>query len=100
MKFILILVALILVFIVAIAFGSGNDQVVVFNYLIARSPLRLSTLIAAAFGFGFVLAWIICGIYLFRMKLKLGSAHRQLKKLEAKETEAKQLAQKQSLDQI
>lgn len=100
MKFILILVVLIFVFVIAIAFGSGNDQTVVFNYLIAESPLRLSTLVGAAFGFGFILAWLLCGFYIFRMKLKLGSVQRQLKKLEAKDAETKARAQQEALEKI
>lgn len=100
MKFILILVALICVLIVAITFGSGNDQLVTFNYLIAQSQVRLSSLVATTFGIGFLLSWILCGIYLFRMRFKIGQLQRQVKKLEAKQTQADQALRQKTLEEV
>lgn len=100
MKFTLILIAIIFVFIIAIAFGSGNDQTVVFNYIFAKSQIRLSTLVSTVFGLGFIFAWLLCAFYVFRIKLKLVTAHKQIKKLEAKEAKTKELAQKNALEKI
>nr|WP_202926197.1 MULTISPECIES: LapA family protein [Photorhabdus] len=62
--------------------GSNNDQVVTFNYLIAKGNYSISTLLAVLFASGFVLGWVICGLFYLRVRLSLGRAERKIKRLE------------------
>ncbi|WP_282744722.1 LapA family protein [Proteus columbae] len=63
--------------------GTNNDQVVTFNYLIAQGEYRISTLLATLFGGGFILGWIVSGIFYLRVRLSLGRAKRKIKRLES-----------------
>ena len=51
-KYILGFVIAVAVILVGITIGANNDQLITFNYVIAQSELRLSTLVAILFGFG------------------------------------------------
>lgn len=82
MKFVLLLVLLIVIFAISITLGANNDQMVTFNYLLAYSELRLSTLLAILFGSGFILGWILTGIFYLRIRLKLTAIQRKQKKLQ------------------
>lgn len=53
-----------------------------FNYLLAQSEFRLSTLLAILFGSGFVLGWLLTGFFFVKMKLKLTATQRKLKKIQ------------------
>ncbi|VEB86092.1 Inner membrane protein yciS [Proteus mirabilis] len=61
--FILVVLVLAIV-VIAMTLGSNNDQVITFNYLIAQGEYRISTLLATLFGVGFVLGWIVSGVFL------------------------------------
>lgn len=84
MKFVLLFLLLIVIFAVSITFGANNDQNVIFNYLLAQSQFRLSSLLGMLFGIGFILGWLFSGYFYFKQKLKLSSVQRQLKKLQKK----------------
>ena len=62
-KYILAALVIITLVIVGITIGANNDQMITFNYAIAQSELRLSTLVAILFGFGLILGWLITGIF-------------------------------------
>lgn len=82
MKYLLIFFIVLAIFVVSVTLGAHNDQVVTFNYLLARGEFRLSTLLAALFGAGFVLGWIICGLFYLRVRLGLARAERRVRRLE------------------
>lgn len=86
MKKVLIFILVILVLaivIIAMTLGSSNDQVVTFNYLIAQGEYRISTLLAILFGVGFILGWIVSGVFYLRVRLSLARANRKIKRLES-----------------
>ncbi|WP_431222330.1 LapA family protein [Serratia sp. L9] len=82
MKYLLIFLLVLVIFVVSVTLGAQNDQVVTFNYLVAQGEYRVSTLLAALFGSGFVLGWIICGVFYLRTRIALGRANRKIKRLE------------------
>lgn len=63
LKYILGILVVIAVIIVAVTIGANNDQLITFNYIIAQSELRLSTLVAILFGLGLILGWLVTGIF-------------------------------------
>jgi len=82
MKFVILFLLLIVIFIISIALGANNDQLVVFNYLFAQTEFRLSTLFAILFGSGFFFGWLLTGFFFLRVKLRHTSAQRKLKKVQ------------------
>lgn len=82
LKYLLIFIIVLFVFIVSVTLGSKNDQLVTFNFLLAESQFRLSTLLATLFGIGFLLGWMICGIFWLRVRVSLAHAKNKVKKLE------------------
>lgn len=74
MKYFLIFILVLVVFIISVTLGANNDQVVTFNYLIAQGQYSVSTLLAVLFGIGFVLGWIVCGLFYLRLRLSLARA--------------------------
>ena len=82
MKYLLIFLLVLVIFVISVTLGAHNDQVVNFNYLVAQGDYRVSTLLATLFGAGFVLGWIICGLFSLRTRIALGRAERKIKRLE------------------
>ncbi|MDW5498435.1 LapA family protein [Pseudomonas lundensis] len=82
MKYLLIFLLVLVIFVISVTLGAHNDQVVSFNYLVAQGDYRVSTLLAALFGAGFVLGWVICGLFYLRSRITLGRAERKIKRLE------------------
>lgn len=82
MKYIVILLLAVVLFVVAVTLGTHNNQVVAFNYLVARGEFRLSTLLSILFATGFVLGWVICGLFYLRLRFSLLRARRRIKRLE------------------
>ncbi|WP_409158312.1 LapA family protein [Pectobacterium sp. B2J-2] len=78
MKYLLIFLLVLAIFIISVTLGAHNDQVVTFNYLLAQGDYRISTLLAL----GFVLGWVICGLFYLRQRIALGRAQRKIKRLE------------------
>jgi putative membrane protein len=81
-KYLLIFLLVLVIFVISVTLGAHNDQVVSFNYLVAQGDYRVSTLLAALFGAGFVLGWVICGLFYLRTRISLGRAERKIKRLE------------------
>ena len=79
-KYILAALVIITLVIVGITIGANNDQMITFNYAIAQSELRLSTLVAILFGFGLILGWLITGIFYLRLKLQNMALNRRVKR--------------------
>ncbi len=82
MKYLLIFLLVLVIFVISVTLGAHNDQVVSFNYLVAQGDYRVSTLLSALFGAGFVLGWVICGLFYLRTRISLGRAERKIKRLE------------------
>ncbi|KIE91139.1 hypothetical protein AP518_00892 [Actinobacillus pleuropneumoniae] len=80
MKYIFGILITLAVIIVAITIGANNDQLITFNYVIAQSELRLSTLVAILFGFGLILGWLITGIFYLRIKLQNITLNRRVRR--------------------
>lgn len=64
-------------FVLSVTLGAQNDQVVAFNYLLAKGEYRLSTLLATLFAAGFILGWVICGLFYLRVRTGLARAQRK-----------------------
>ena len=94
MKYLLIFLVVLAIFVLSVTLGAHNDQVVAFNYLIAQGEYRLSTLLATLFAAGFILGWVICGLFYIRVRLVLVRAERKIRRLEqqAVPTEPENLA--------
>ncbi|NLS43444.1 LapA family protein [BEV proteobacterium] len=86
MKYLLIFLLVMAIFIISITLGAHNEQVVTFNYLLAQGEYRVSTLLATLFAVGFVLGWVICGLFYLRLRITLGRAQRKIKRLEQQQS--------------
>ncbi len=64
MKYLLIFLLVLVVFVISVTLGANNDQLVAFNYLLAQGEYQLSTLLATLFAAGLVLGWVICGLFI------------------------------------
>ncbi|OTQ71248.1 DUF1049 domain-containing protein [Gilliamella apicola] len=84
MKLVISILLIILIFAISITIGSANNQLVIFNYLIAKIEVRLSVLLAILFGSGFLVGWLLTGIYFLKSKFQYSSTKRKLNKLQKK----------------
>jgi putative membrane protein len=82
-KYLLIFLLVLVIFVISITLGANNDQVVIFNYLLAQGEYRVSTLLATLFAVGLVLGWVVCGLFYLRVRISLGRAERKIKRLES-----------------
>lgn len=80
MKYILGIVITLAIILVAVTIGANNDQMITFNYIVAKSEFRLSTLVAILFGFGLLLGWLITGFFYLKVKLQNIALNRRLKR--------------------
>lgn len=80
MKYIFGIVIILAIGIVAITVGANNDQLITFNYVVAKSELRLSSLVAILFGFGLILGWFITGFFYLKLKLQNMALNRRVKR--------------------
>ncbi len=60
MKYLLIFLLVLAIFVISVTLGAQNDQQVTFNYLLAQGEYRISTLLAVLFAAGFAIGWLIC----------------------------------------
>ena len=81
-KYLLLFIVVLFIFIVSFTLGAKNEQVVTFNFLVAEGTFRLSTLLASLFGIGFLLGWVICGLFWLRARVALAHAKNKVIKLE------------------
>lgn len=63
-KYLLIFLLVLAIFVISVTLGAQNDQQVTFNYLLAQGEFRISTLLAVLFAAGFAIGWLICGLVL------------------------------------
>ena len=80
LKYIFALIILLALLLVGVTVGANNDQIIVFNYIIAQMHIRLSTLVAILFGLGLILGWFISSFFYIKLKIQHISVQRQLKK--------------------
>lgn len=80
MKYIFGLIIALAIVIVGVTIGANNDQVITFNYIVAKSEFRLSTLVAILFGFGLILGWLITGFFYLKVKLQNIALNRRVKR--------------------
>lgn len=85
MKYLLIFLLVLVIFVISVTLGANNDQVVTFNYLLAQGEYRVSTLLATLFAAGLVLGWVICGLFYLRVRILLGRAERKIKRIESQQ---------------
>lgn len=79
-KYILGFVLVVAIVLVSVTIGANNDQIITFNYIVAQSELRLSTLVALLFGLGLILGWLITGFFYVKLKVKNISLSRKVKR--------------------
>ncbi|WP_299018253.1 LapA family protein [uncultured Photobacterium sp.] len=87
MKILSILI-LVVCFLVTLALGAQNQQLVNFDFLIAQGEFQLSTLLGIAFGSGFAIGWLICGTLYLKARY---SKNRLSKKVQKQKKELDQL---------
>ncbi|MGP8307740.1 LapA family protein [Vibrio sp. YIC-376] len=75
-------------FLIALALGSQNQDVVTFNYLLAKGEFHLSTLLGVVFVVGFALAWAIFASIQLKTQLQVRRLKKKLKKYEPVKAEA------------
>ncbi len=82
MKYLLIFLLVLAIFVISVPLGAQNDQQVTFNYLLAQGEYRISSLLAVLFAAGFVIGWLICGLFWLKVRVTLARAERKIKRLE------------------
>ncbi|HHF3107117.1 TPA: LapA family protein [Vibrio diabolicus] len=90
------IVAVLALFLIALALGSQNQELVTFNYLLAKGEFHLSTLLGVVFVVGFALAWVIFGSIQLKTQLQVRRLKKKLKKYEP--TDAKKTADKPAIE--
>lgn len=80
MKYILGLLLLLAVVIISVTLGANNQGQVEFNYLLAKGTYQLPVLLAVFFGCGLIIGWLLSGIFYLRLRWRLASSERRLKK--------------------
>ena len=80
MKRVLALIPLVLVFVLTLALGSQNGQLVQFNYLIAQGEFSLAMLLGFFFAGGFMLGWLVFGLLFLRLKLQNRTLNRPMRR--------------------
>ncbi len=81
-KYLLIFLLVLAIFVVSVTLGAQNDQQVTFNFLLAQGEYRISTLLAVLFAAGFAIGWLICALFWLRTRVSLARAERKIKRLE------------------
>lgn len=81
-KYLLIFLLVLAIFVVSVTLGAQNDQQVTFNFLLAQGEYRISTLLAILFAAGFAIGWLICALFWLRVRVSLARAERKIKRLE------------------
>ncbi len=82
MKYLLIFLLVLAIFVISVTLGAQNDQQVTFNYLLAQGEYRVSSLLAVLFAAGFAIGWLVCGLFWLKVRVPLARAERKIKRLE------------------
>lgn len=80
MKFVIYLIIFIVITLLAIILGAENEQITEINYLLAKSEIRVSTLLALAILAGSIIASAFWLIYALNLRVRIVSLRRQLNK--------------------
>lgn len=72
-------VVIVVVFIIALALGSQNQELVTFNYLLAQTEINLSLLLIGAVSFGFLISCLFLIQYQLKAKFQMKRLNNQLK---------------------
>ncbi|MFI3246430.1 MAG: LapA family protein [Ferrimonas sp.] len=80
MKTFLITALVAFLFIVTMAFGARNDQLVDINYFFAQGEFSLAWILGAVFLSGFILSWVLSLMVILRQKLTIRRLNRRLAK--------------------
>jgi len=81
-KYLLIFLLVLAIFVISVTLGAQNDQLVTFNYLLAQGEYRVSSLLAVLFAAGFIIGWLVCGLFWLKVRVSLSRAERKIKRLE------------------
>lgn len=77
------IVVIVFLFLIALLLGAENQNLVSFNYLIAKSNIYLSWLLGMAFVCGFVISWVIFGSLHLKARFNARRMSKKLKKYES-----------------
>lgn len=80
-KGLLLLFFVLLMLVVAGFIGSQNSHLVLINYILAETEVRMSVLLAATFSLGFLFSVLLMVGYILRLKWRISSLERKNKKL-------------------
>jgi len=81
-KYLLIFLLVLAIFVISVTLGAQNDQQVTFNYLLAQGEYRVSSLLAVLFAAGFATGWLVCGLFWLKVRVALARAERNIIRLE------------------
>ena len=84
MKYLLIFLLVLAIFVISVTLGAQNDQQVTFNYLLAQGEYRISTFLTALFAAGFAIGWLLCGQFWLLVRVSLARGERKIKRPENK----------------
>jgi putative membrane protein len=80
-KGLLLLLIVLLMLVVAGFIGSQNSHIVLINYILAETDVRMSVLLAVTFFIGVIFSVLIFIGYILRLKWRISSLERKNKKL-------------------
>jgi putative membrane protein len=80
-KGLLLLLFVLLMLVVAGFIGSQNSHLVLINYILAETEMRMSVLLAVTFSLGIVFSCLLVIGYILRLKWRISSLERKNKKL-------------------
>jgi putative membrane protein len=80
-KGLLLLLFMLLMLVVAGFIGSQNSHLVMINYILAETEMRMSVLLAVTFSLGVIFSSILVIGYILRLKWRVSSLERKNKKL-------------------
>jgi putative membrane protein len=80
-KGLLLLLIVLLMLVVAGFIGSQNSHIVLINYILAETDVRMSVLLAITFFIGVIFSVFLLIGYILRLKWRIGALERKNKKL-------------------
>lgn len=81
MKGLLFLLFVLIILVIGWFIGTQNNHLVLINYLLAETQIRMSVLLAISFFIGVASTLIIFFLYILRLKWQISSLERKNKKL-------------------
>ncbi|MFT5839451.1 MAG: putative membrane protein [Flavobacteriales bacterium] len=77
----LLLLIVLLMLVVAGFIGSQNSHLVLINYILAETEMRMSVLLGTTFFLGVIFSVLLLIGYILRLKWRIGALERKNKKL-------------------